>query len=107
MGEGLRDYLTPKELEQFDSLIQKAKKRQKEEGKEERGSSGNCFLMLHCQCECAKRMSDEGVLKEGLDLMNDFEKALQSLCGYCKAHGCHCISREAHSDDREELPFEM
>ncbi len=106
MGEELRDYLTAKELEQLDSLIRKAEERRKEEGKEEEGESEKCFLLLKCQCDCAKAMAKEGTLKEEFDLMNDLEKTLQRLCSYCMDHGCRCISREVHSDDKEELPFE-
>lgn len=107
MREELRNYLTPKEFEQLDSLVKKAEERRKNEGKEEEGESGSCFLMLQCQCECIRGMSDEEDLKEEIDLMNDLEKTLQRLCRYCKGHGYHCISRKLHSvSNKEELPFE-
>lgn len=106
MGEELRDYLTSKELGQLDSLIRKAEERRKEEGKEEEGESEKCFLLLKCQCDCAKCLPDGEPLKEEMELMNELEKILHKLCRSCREHGCHCIIREEHSDDREELPFE-
>lgn len=105
MKEELRDYLTPIELKQLDSLIEKAEERRKQEKeKEDADVSGHCFLMLKCQYERGKCTADEESMK--IDLKDDLEKVLQKICQFCKSQGSFVCCKDEHTSGEEELPFE-
>lgn len=108
MKEELRNYLTPVELKQLDSLIEKAEERRKQDKeKEEADASGQCLLLLKCQCERGKGMTDEESMKMEIDLKEDLEKILQKICQFCKSQGFFGCCRDEHTSGDEELPFEL
>ena len=107
MKEELRNYLTPIELKQLDSLIEKAEERRElDKGKGDADAAGKCFLLLKCQCECAKCMADEEAVKIEIDLKDDLGKILQKICQFCRQHGSYICCKAGCSPDEEELPFE-
>lgn len=113
MENNIKDYLSREEIEQMDTLIQRAKQR-----KERRKAAANGemrFQYFHCQCSCTGETDDEAENERSWKETNhDLEKLLGEICRFCLRYGlCQCQDyRERREKKREEetlfdedLPF--
>lgn len=112
MENDIKDYLSKEEMEQMDTLIQRAKQR-----KERRKAAANGemrFQYFQCQCNCINE-PENAAERPWQETSHELEKLLREICQFCLKYGlCQCPDyrerREKKRDEAEtlfdeDLPF--
>ena len=96
----LCDYLTKKEKQQMEDLMQKASER-KQQNEEKADAAVSC-MFWEMQYEAEKQANDEA-LKMKTDFEKDLRGVVDQVCGFFQKHG-YCEIRKQQLE--EDLPFD-